>query len=255
MKASPIASQPARLIAHLRSIATGVAVAAVLSTGQPAIGAEGDPRPLMEKHQLEEHVRHLQSGPGGLERARHPGDWLGRHWLSSQQVKTLAKAVPNEDARLELAVALYPRTLDPENFYEVYDAFASFSKAFRLHDRIHGLPAGTAPPPAPVAVVPLSDDEFKDIVRVIRAEGFEDKKKAIARQVIAAKGRFLSRQVRDLLRQFAFEDTRLELAMFAYDYTLDPENYYSVHEVFSFSDNKERLARHIESRQRAPARR
>jgi hypothetical protein len=236
-------------------LTAAIAAAGLLAGDSPVAAAGGDDRRLLGERQLQEQVQQLRSGPGALERARHPGEWLGRHWLSSQQVKALVRVVPNEDARLELAVALYPRTVDPENFYEVYDAFNSYSRVFRLHDYIRGVRPGPVPLPAPTAVVPLSEDEFRDIVRVVRAEGFDDNRKAIAKQAIAGKGRFLARQVRDLLRVFAFEETRLDLAMFAYEYTYDPENYYLVNEVFAFSDNKERLARHIELRRESLRRR
>src|SRR5512141_1079776 len=49
-----------------------------------------------------------------------------RYWLSSLQVKAIAARLPDDDARLDFATTAYRRTIDPENFYEVYDAFTRF---------------------------------------------------------------------------------------------------------------------------------
>jgi len=59
--------------------------------------------------------------------------------LTSQQVQLMASLFMSDGYRLEFCKTAYTRTLDPINFYDVYDAFASFSAAFRLHDHVNGI--------------------------------------------------------------------------------------------------------------------
>ena len=208
--------------------------------------------PTLPERQFRESLRRLERLPNPAEQAREADALLRDRWLSSQQVKVVARTITQEDARFSFALNAYPRTVDPENFYEVYDAFTNFSKVFRLHDQIQRQQRQPypphAPPPAPVVQQPITDEAFADLIKALRAEVMDDTRKALARQMLSGRPRFLSRQIRDLVKLFTFDDTRLEIAKYAYDAVLDSENYYLVNQAFTFNDRKEDLARYIESR-------
>jgi hypothetical protein len=63
--------------------------------------------------------------------------------FTSQQVKQLAVLFSSDFYRYQMAVEIYPNTLDKDNFYDVYDAFVSYSAVFRLHDYLSSLPVST----------------------------------------------------------------------------------------------------------------
>lgn len=207
-------------------------------------------RPSLEDHQFEEKLR-------GLKTATRPGEKLSAaqavsagSWLSSRQVRTIAAMLGDDDARLEFATAAYPRTVDPENFYEVYDAFTTFSRVMRLHDRVREM---RRPAPVPAPPIPgVTEAEMKDILRALRQEPFDDAKAALARRIIGARRDFLTAQIKQILAQFTFENARLELAKFAYDHTLDREKYYLVNESFTFKSSRDELNRYIESKHNPP---
>jgi hypothetical protein len=197
---------------------------------------------------LEATLQSLRTARTDAERVESARQLLSRHACSSLQVKAMAQTIANEDLRLEFAIAAYARTVDPENYYEVYDAFQSFSKVFRLHDQVSPRLARPAPP-VPVAPAALSEEDFGQMLRTIRAEPFDDTKLATARQIVSsARGRIASRQVREILRSFTFEDGRLELAKAAYECVLDPWNYSVVYDTFTFPSNRDTLARYLQSR-------
>jgi hypothetical protein len=203
-------------------------------------------RAVVEEPDLGEKLRAIDSTAQASEKILRAREMTRVHWLSSLQVKAIASRLPDDAARLDFAVAAYPRTLDPENFYEVYDAFASFSKVFRLHDRIRAMAQ-----PVPISVEPrqkVAPGDLKNILRSLRDEPFEPTRMTVAKQIFtSSKGAFLSAQVKQILETFAFEPSRLELAKFAYRYTADPENYFVVNEAFVFSPSKQDLARYIQS--------
>lgn len=191
-------------------------------------------------------LRSLRAADGDTARVEAARAVLRHQAVSSLQVKAMAGTIANEDLRLEFAVAAYPVVVDPENFYEVYDAFQSFSKVFRLHDRVAPR-VGPASPLPPVAVVPLNDQEFAQLLRTVRNEAFDNTRLAASLQIVrSARGRITSRQVRELLRTFTFEDGRLELAKAAYDCVTDPWNYSVTYDTFTFASNREALARYIQ---------
>jgi hypothetical protein len=206
----------------------------------------GQDRTVLEERALSEKLGAMDSTSQPSEKILSAREMIRGHWLSSLQVKAIAARLPDDAARLDFAVAAYPRTLDPENFYEVYDAFASFSKVFRLHDRIRAL-AQTVPGVAE-SRPRVSPGDLKNMIRSLRREPFEPTRMTVAKQIFTtSKGAFLSGQVKQILETFSFEPSRLELAKFAYRYTGDPENYFVVNEAFAFSPNRQELARYIES--------
>ncbi len=204
-------------------------------------------RPEAEEMPFEQKLRDLngerESG-AKLGRAR---DMIRAHRLSSLQVKAIAIRLSDDNARLEFATAAYPRTVDPENFYEVYDAFTTFSKVMRLHDRIREL-NGVRTPPVIEAPPTVSDEDLRDMLRALKNESFENTRKDLARQIIGnSRKLFLSAQVKQILNCFDFEPSKLEMAKLAYEHTLDREKYFVVNEAFSFDSSKQELSRFIQS--------
>jgi Domain of unknown function (DUF4476) len=57
---------------------------------------------------------------------------------------------------------------------------------------------------------------------------------------------FHNQTVTDLVRLFSFEDTRIDLAEFAWDFTIDKENYFQVADALTFSSSKEGLMKFLE---------
>jgi hypothetical protein len=74
-----------------------------------------------------------------IDKLRSANDLIRAQRVSSLQVKTIVEKFRDENARLQFAIAAYPRVIDPENLYEVYDAFFTFSKVMRLHDATRGV--------------------------------------------------------------------------------------------------------------------
>ncbi|MFM9056789.1 MAG: DUF4476 domain-containing protein, partial [Bacteroidota bacterium] len=119
-------------------------------------------------------------------------------------------------------------------------------------------PAPVAPPPpAPIVYlpgyngpvgcpVPMSPGDFNDLEASIASKTFEDTKLTIARQVLRDRCLFVS-QVRSIMRQFTFEQNRLDFAKYAYDYTYDIGNYFKVNDQFTFESSTEELDEYIRS--------
>jgi len=114
------------------------------------------------------------------------------------------------------------------------------------------------PPPAPVVYlpgyngpvgcpVPMTDTDFRDLEQSISTKKFEDSKLTIAKQVLRDRCLFVS-QVKRVLSQFTFEESKLDFAKYAYDYTYDIGNYFKVNDVFTFETTIEELDAYIRTR-------
>lgn len=94
--------------------------------------------------------------------------------------------------------------------------------------------------------MPMSDESFDKFKLSLRNEGFDETRVTIAKQVIS-QNLFTSKQVKETLQQFAFEASKLEIAKFAYQYTVDKGSYFLVNDAFTYSSSKQELAEFIQS--------
>lgn len=91
---------------------------------------------------------------------------------------------------------------------------------------------------------PMPEDQFIQVQQSIDSKSFEDSKLIMAKQVIASNC-LLSSQVKRIMELFNFEDTRLELAKYAYGYTYDLGNYFQLNDAFNFESSIEELNEYI----------
>lgn len=87
---------------------------------------------------------------------------------------------------------------------------------------------------------PMSESRFNEVVKSIEAKSFDDSKLTMAKQVINTNC-MTSAQVKRLMLLFSFEDTRLDLAKYAYGYTYDIGNYYQLNDAFTFESSIDEL--------------
>lgn len=175
--------------------------------------------------------------------------------LNSAMVFQVCKVLTDDFYRLEFAFATYPNVLDPANFYDIYDALDRKSSAFRLHDMISGNynyevvvvePAPVPEPPMPVCEVSASD--MKEIKDLVKAASFKDSMEQQAKMMVRSKQCFRADQIVDLLSVFSYDDSKLMVAKFAYDYCIDRQNYFRVVNAFSFKSYQDDLTKFISER-------
>lgn len=176
-----------------------------------------------------------------------------RRGLSSAQVRRLAQSISDEDRRVEFVVSAFHRTVDPENFYDVYDAFQTFSKVFRMHDRITAMKRVAPRPMVITGPAPLSNEELAEIVTTLRHESFDTARLSMLGATgRKAKGRISSAQVGELLDLFSFDNQRLDAAKIAAPWVHDPENLFVLYSKFNFNQHKEQLTLIIAGRNPPP---
>jgi len=97
-------------------------------------------------------------------------------------------------------------------------------------------------------VPPVTANRFSNMLQVVEDEIFEAGKLRVAKQIIKTNNCLTVNQLVQILRLFDFDESRLKLAKFAYDYSYDLENYYKVNAVFDFDSNKRKLDTYIQNK-------
>lgn len=91
---------------------------------------------------------------------------------------------------------------------------------------------------------PMNENSFRSLLGAIQNASFESNRSSIAKQAIQS-NYFTSAQVVQLLNQFWFEDTKLDIAKAAFNKVIDQENYYLVNNAFNFSSSVDELAQYL----------
>lgn len=92
----------------------------------------------------------------------------------------------------------------------------------------------------------MSSSDFTQALASIKSKTFSDSKLTMAKQV--TKGNCLTAsQIKQIMTQFDFEDTKLQYAKFAYGYCFNPENYWKVNDAFQFESTIDELNEYIQS--------
>ena len=231
-----------------------IAILSVATSFAQAQNCRGPINPRMFQNQLQQ----MRVLPQESARFRTAMDSFRPFCLSSAQVFQVCQLLGQDAYRVDFAYASHQRVLDPENFYDVYDSFELFSSAFRLHDLIGGVGIELVPIPQPIPVpeptpIPIticevSPQDMAEIKSLVKSATFKDSMENQAKIMVKSKQCFSSNQIIDLLSVFTYDDSKLMVAKYAFDYCIDTQNYYRVVNSFTFKRHQDDLTGFIEAR-------
>jgi hypothetical protein len=93
----------------------------------------------------------------------------------------------------------------------------------------------------------MNEKDFKDVLKIIAEKPFENSKLEIAKQIVE-QNILTSEQVRDLLKTFTFEDSKVNIAEYAYSKTCDKNNYFKIYNLFIFDSNIQMIKDYISNK-------
>lgn len=96
-----------------------------------------------------------------------------------------------------------------------------------------------------VSAMPTGD--FSDAKAQVKKAPFADGKLTIAKQITESNCLSVL-QIKEIAKEFSFEDNKLEYLKFAYDFTFEKNKYYLVNDVLNFSSSKDELNSYIQSK-------
>ena len=93
----------------------------------------------------------------------------------------------------------------------------------------------------------MAAKDFTNALNTIKNQGFDETKLKIAKQVASANCMNVN-QISQIAKLFGFEETKLDFAKYAYDYCVDPKNYFNLNSIFGFSSSVDDLTDYIQTR-------
>ncbi len=93
---------------------------------------------------------------------------------------------------------------------------------------------------------PIGENDFENAKASIKSKAFDDSKLTMAKQIIG-NNCMLCSQIKELMLLITFEQTRLDLAKFAWSHNLDKGNYYKLNDAFTFESSIDELNKYTQN--------
>ncbi len=93
---------------------------------------------------------------------------------------------------------------------------------------------------------PMGNTDFAEAKKAIKDANFDDTRASVAKEIMMTNC-VSTNQIAEILKMINFEETRLELAKFAYDYCTDKNSYYKLGSSFNFDSSKNELSDFVKS--------
>ncbi|MFN0047506.1 MAG: DUF4476 domain-containing protein [Cytophagales bacterium] len=100
--------------------------------------------------------------------------------------------------------------------------------------------------PKKAACDPMISTTFAEAKKSVAAKGFDETRITESKQILDANC-MTAKQIKELLATYGFEESRLEIAKYAYQRCTDQNNYFLVNSAFSFETSVDELNRYIKS--------
>lgn len=173
--------------------------------------------------------------------------------FTAAQLIKLASLFTNENDRLALLKKAFYHCFDLNNYTAISNfsftntkeknLFNDFAKQAISEIAAQGNQSNTQAAPCNVL-----DKEFQEAKELIKKQSFNGTRVQVAKNTVAAKKCFTSFQIKEIVKLLDFEDSRLDVAKYSYDYCQDKDNYLRVIESFDFDATKNELMNYIKSK-------
>lgn len=96
-----------------------------------------------------------------------------------------------------------------------------------------------------------TEEQMQMVINTLKKQSFDSGKREVADLCVVI-GTFCVHDLARMAATFSFDDNRRQFLEFAYPYCVDPENYFLLREVFTFSSNYDKLVDAIHDKRRRP---
>lgn len=93
----------------------------------------------------------------------------------------------------------------------------------------------------------MTSTNFQSALESIKSKSFEDTKITTIKQIVKANCISVS-QLSQIIKLLTFEESKVEIAKFAYDYVSDTNNYFQINDLFTYSSSVDELNEYLESK-------
>ncbi len=170
--------------------------------------------------------------------------------LTLAQAMKLATLMELESNRLVFMKEVFPKLYDLEDYSFATEIFTNIPYK---NDWLAYCPtildlSNQNPPPPVTIICEVPEQDYNDIKKSISNVSVNSTRVTLAKQVISTKKCFTVRQIAGIIDLFSIESSRLEIALFSYDYCTNTQDYYQLTESFYTTSSKNKLLEFIKTK-------
>jgi hypothetical protein len=94
---------------------------------------------------------------------------------------------------------------------------------------------------------PMNNRDFSSAFETVKKLGFDETRLKTAKQIVS-NNCMNTNQISQICGIFGFEESKLDFAKFAYEFCVEPKNYFKINNVFGFSSSVDDLNDYIQNR-------
>lgn len=175
---------------------------------------------------------------------------IAANCLSMGQLMKIASLFQLESARLQFLKESFTKIYDMENYSYATAVFSHIPYKNEWLSYCSGtIETPVMDPPAlPVLPCTVSTKDYEDVKLSIQKVAVNSTKVTLAKQVISAKKCFTVKQIAGIIDLFAVESSRLEVALYSYDYCINTGDYYQLTESMYTTSSKDKLLAFLNSK-------
>jgi hypothetical protein len=168
--------------------------------------------------------------------------YTNSYCMTTGQIMRFATLLTEDSNRLNFLKKAYARVFDLTN----YNQAGQVLQFVQSQNNFMTFLNSNSSVSTPTCVVTVAD--MTDMKTRVQKEAFDNTKVNTAKTIARVKKCFTCAQVKDIVTWFTYSDSKMNIAQFMWDFTTDRENFYIVADSFTFSSDKDKLMKFIESK-------
>lgn len=193
------------------------------------------------------YLKTIQGAANDNDKMNNGMNLSGSQCLSAAQLMKISLTMELETSRLNFLKQAFGRCYDQGNYLKMIQVFKHQPNQDALIDFYNEQAKPQEDPGPPPCSV--SEMEMISIKATLSKQNVESSKVSTIKQILRSKKCFSVNQVKTILKMVNIESYKMELAKFAYEFTINKEDYYQVADVLQIESYKRELTEFLESKQ------
>ena len=174
-----------------------------------------------------------------------------KHCMSVEQVMKAATLLATDQYRQQYLQAAHGHIYDIRNYRSAASVFEHADQGKKFLAYLYSKRQSTGPNQNRPPTCEVSETKMRGLTVKLMAEAFDDDRLNLAKREIPPSKCYTSKQMARIVATFRFDDEKLEIAKYGYQYVKDPEAYYNaVSTTFNFPSDKRALSNYISANKR-----
>jgi len=170
-------------------------------------------------------------------------DLIKNNCLPTSNLMKIGSLFKSESLKLKFASVAKKSVFDLDNYIEMKQIFNTPSGRSSFIDALGNQESVV------INTCEVTNTQYRTVLTTIKNETYNTNKFNTAKHLIKSKKCFTAQQIKGIIELFSYENSKLEIAKYAFDYTTNKSDYYAiVSQALGFESSKKNLLNYINNK-------